>query len=441
MRRLVLICIWLLLVQIATLADRAGEAKESPFEPTAMLKVGSRAAALGLLVFVIARTSGDPRRGPVIRLMLPWFAFGTWAVLSTVWSAIPTFSLGQSVSLVVLLMLSYCTAVVARQITDVSQILRHLCWGLLLLSTMLTAASFVAPETFGFARLTVTGGFHPTNASSSAGLGLVLIVSSRLIFAWRWTYWLIWPSIVAHCGALYLAHNRASIVITTLVVGGIVLLKSSIGWRWLLLTAGSLACAIYVTIDPGYLLISQGAAEITQYMTRDQSVQQLAALSGREEMWTTMWESFLRSPLIGHGYFVSSESGLLYVWYVWANWTAHNFWLQVLVGTGLIGGALIAWALISYAARLVRARGKGVGLHRLTRIGIAVLIWQTCWGLTNESFAGPLQAESIVFFVVLGLVTGRLIHGASAAQLWQRQSQLVTHCNQLLPVPAFRPAR
>jgi O-antigen ligase len=441
MRRFVLICNWLLLVTIATLSDRAGDLHENSLGATGLLKVTSRAAALSLLMFVIARTWSDPRRGAVIRQMLPWCAFGAWAVVSTIWSPLPTFSLGQSVSLVLLIMLSYCTAMVARRITDVSQVFWHLCWGLLLLSTTLTVANFVAPDTFGFARETVTGGFHPTNAAATAGLGLVLIVSARLIFAWRWTYWLIWPSLLVHCGALLLAHNRASIIVTPLVVGGIVLLQSSVGWRWLLLTTGSIACAIYVALDPGFLLVSQGGDQIAQYMARDQSAQQLAAFSGREEMWTNIWESFLRSPWIGHGYFVSSESGSLYVWYVWANWTAHNFWLQALVGTGLIGGALLAWALISYAIRLVCARGKGVGLHRLISMGLAVLIWQTCWGLTNESFVGPLQAESIVFFVVLGLVTGRLVHGASAEQLWRQQSQLVSRYNQSLSVTAFRLSR
>jgi O-antigen ligase len=130
-------------------------------------------------------------------------------------------------------------------------------------------------------------------------------------------------------------------------------------------------------------------------------------------MWTAMWESFLRSPWRGHGYFVSSETGQLKVWYLWSNWTAHNFWLQVLVSTGVIGAALLAWAVIGYAIRLASAGARGIGARRLAFLGAAVLVWQTAWGLTNESFVGPLQPESIVFFEVLGLVAGRLALGGS----------------------------
>jgi hypothetical protein len=438
MRRMVLACIWMLMFNIATLADKAGDANESLSIP-GLLKVATRATTLGLLLMVFARTWSDARRGPIVRQMLPWLCFGGWAVMSTAWSPLMTFSLGQSVSLILLLVLSYSIAMVTPKMKDVSQISSHLCFALVLLGAALIIANVVAPETFNFARDTVTGGFHPTNASSTAGLGLLLIVSARFSFGWRWTRLLLWPSVLIHCAALYLAHNRASIIATTIVVSGFVLLQASAGWRWLILSAASLATAIYITLDPGFSVVTQGAGEIVQYMARDQSAEQLAAFSGREEMWTAQWASFLRSPWIGHGYFVCSETGFMKVWYTWANWTAHNFWLQVLVGTGIVGGALIAWALISYAVHLVRARGTGVGLQRLISIGAAVLIWQICWGLTNESFVGPLQAESIVFFVVLGLVTGRLVHGRSDERLFERHMQLMRRSNGMLVGPGFRP--
>jgi O-antigen ligase len=436
MRRLVLICIWMMLFTILTDSNRAAD--EVALGTTALLKVASRAAAVGILAVITIWTWSDLRRATVIRQLLPWLAFGAWAVISTAWSPLQMFSIGQAVSLVILLTLSYCTAVVTRRIGDTSYILLHICLGLLLLSSALIIGNIVAPATFGDARNQVTGGLHPTNAAATAGLGLVLIVAARLGFAWRWTRWLIWPSVLIHSAALLLALNRASILVTTLVVGAIVLFYASAGWRWLLLTSASFACAAYVALDPGFLMISQGGGAVAQFIARDQSAQQLAALSGREEMWTAIWDSFLRSPWIGHGYFVSSESGSLKVWYVWSNWTAHNFWLQVLVGTGLVGGVLLAWALISYAVRLAYARAQGVGLRRLSTLGISVLIWQTLWGLTNESFAGPTQAESIVFFVALGCITGRMVRRSSAATSCERNSTFVSRRDQFSRAPAFQ---
>jgi O-antigen ligase len=291
---------------------------------------------------------------------------------------------------------------------------------------------YVAPNILGLGRAGA-GAFHPTNAAATASLALVLIVSSRVLFQWQWARWLLWPSVAVHSVALLVAHNRASLLITLPVIGGIVLLNAAAHWRWLLLTAGSLAAAAYIALDPGFSLVRHTGGEIAHYMARDQSVKQLTELSGRQEMWSAVWDSFLDSPWLGHGYFVSSETGSIKVWYVWANWTAHNFWLQVLVGTGIIGALLLTWALITYLLRLAGAYREGVGLRRLVALGCAVLAWQTGWGLTNESFVGPQQAESIVFFVVLGLVIGRMVRAESCALALETQNPLPTRQRRFIP--------
>jgi len=260
-------------------------------------------------------------------------------------------------------------------------------------------------------------------------LALILIIWATIDFRWRWTKWLLLPSLFMHSAALLLAQNRASIIATGLVLGGLVLWQASFAWKWILLTVASFVGVAYVTFDPGFQLISQAGGGVASFLSRDQSVQELTAFSGREEMWSAIWDSFLRAPWFGHGYFVSSEAGEIKVWYLWANWTAHNFWLQVLVGTGIIGAAMLAWALLSYAFRLLRSRHKGVALHRFVVLGIAILLWQIMWGLTNESFVGPLQAESIVFFTVLGVIMSRMAHGAAAEVLCSRG------------VPRFNPGR
>src|SRR4051794_18439386 len=110
MRRLVLICIATLMLTIILDSDRPAAAVG--LDATAILKVVSRAAAVGLLAVVIVWTFSDVRRGPVIRQLLPWFTFGAWALVSTAWSPLQIFSLGQAISLIILLTLSYCTAVV-----------------------------------------------------------------------------------------------------------------------------------------------------------------------------------------------------------------------------------------------------------------------------------------------------------------------------------------
>jgi hypothetical protein len=40
------------------------------------------------------------------------------------------------------------------------------------------------------------------------------------------------------------------------------------------------------------------------------------------------------------------------------------------------------------------------------RFAVACGLWYLGWGMVNESVAGPMAPESVVFYVVLGLLVG-----------------------------------
>jgi O-antigen ligase len=132
----------------------------------------------------------------------------------------------------------------------------------------------------------------------------------------------------------------------------------------------------------------------------------MTTLTGRTALWRVMGASIREAPLIGHGYFVTSPSGRVDVWRDPANLTAHNALLQVLVSTGLVGLGLFVWGLGRPIVAGVRALGRG-GLDR--RFGVLVTpvaAWYVVWSQVNDSYAGPLQPETVAFFVLLGVVAG-----------------------------------
>ena len=45
--------------------------------------------------------------------------------------------------------------------------------------------------------------------------------------------------------------------------------------------------------------------------------------------------------------------------------------------------------------------------RRLAAILALTVVWYFGWSLLNESFMGPVQPESVVFFCVLGMAVGR----------------------------------
>ena len=190
--------------------------------------------------------------------------------------------------------------------------------------------------------------------------------------------------------------------------------------------AGIGVCGVvYLAVDLELGLTESIVDIVSTYSARGQNITQLSKLSGREEMWTAMWSSFLESPWIGHGYFVSSAKGEIYVWYLRANWTAHNFWLQLLVSTGIFGAALMVWSQAGLALPMLRNVLRRDVDWKLGVLVAAVIAWQFGWGLNNESFAGPLQPESVVWFVILGIAVGRLadVRLAQAAKRAAKRSR------------------
>lgn len=208
---------------------------------------------------------------------------------------------------------------------------------------------------------------------------------------------------------LVLSANRLSFLVNTIVLLAVCYRYGS---RLIVSLIVSVICsvgAIYILIDPTFSGFALVGSEVLSYASRGQDASQLSALSGRAEMWEVQWKSFLESPMIGHGYFVTSREGQLYVWYNWANYTAHNLVLQVLVTTGVVGFCLFVVSLVypyTKAANYLRRRDGDPQLGNF--LGLAG-IWYLGWSLMNESITGPVQPESVVFFVLLGFAIGNAV--------------------------------
>lgn len=404
---IVLGCIWLLIGLTFSPPGRSDDVNLGLFDGVAMAKAAGRAAVMVLLGVVFLRHWNHARRASLLRICLPWFAFALWALVSVSWSALPKVSLAQAGSFCVLLLLACNVGLACGDPTAFERWVKRLCQTLLVVVAGLLAAYVVLPDLGSLTR-DGKGLMHATNSSATAALGLVLLVAGRVVYRWQWSQRLLWPGVAVFGTALLLAQSRTALGVTLLVVGGLLALYVSGAWRAAALTAAAAALAVYLAWDPGLEAVDTILAAVATYTFRGQSADELAQLSGREEMWTVMWASFREAPWLGHGYFCSSASGEIYVWYEWTNWTAHNLWLQTLVSTGLVGGLLLATGYLSLAYRLVSAVRRARLERRFAVFLGAVAAWQLGWGINNESIVGPLQPESVVFFVLLGAAAGRL---------------------------------
>jgi O-antigen ligase len=252
------------------------------------------------------------------------------------------------------------------------------------------------------------GFVHPNLAAQAAGGALLVVLACSLIWQLPWAQKLTPLAFLIAAFLLYVAHSRTAIAVALLGIAGCLLIS---GRRKLLLTvslASILLVALYLALDPHGSLLETVSGEAITYTLRGQSREQFASASGRAAMWGLGIRSFLRSPLIGHGHWMITPTGMALVWgeYQWE--TLHNLVLHVLAGTGIVGGLLFAWALARplNVARLGLKRGAGD--RAVAGFALLVFVWFLVLGIYELSFLGPVSPVSVFFFGTLGIVAGRL---------------------------------
>nr|WP_315852348.1 O-antigen ligase family protein [Thalassoroseus pseudoceratinae] len=398
------IACWLLTTATFSLPEREDHLAAGGLDSIGLLKLAIRGFVTMILMWRIKRIVGDSGFSDIRARLLPPILFLVWAVLSVAWSPLRSVSFAQASSLGTLMLVSVLAAHLCQRQGVTEFLLKQLSLILSAVTCLILFCYFLTPSVGSMTR-EGTGLFHATNTAATASLGLVSLVSIWLIWGFSWTRWLIWM-VVPHTMVLVLSANRLCFL-----VNAITLLTVFYFYGSRLLTSISLAtlCILgtsYLLIDPYFSLFESLGSNVVSYASRGQDVSQLSALSGREEMWTAQWKSFLESPVIGHGYFVTSKEGQMYVWYNWANYTAHNLVLQVAVTTGVVGLTLFLLGLVrSYLKATYQLRHKP-NYRRLGDFLGLIGMWYLGWSTMNESIMGPVQPESVFFFVMLGIAIG-----------------------------------
>lgn len=404
----VLICILLLMLITVSAPEESkvrlyGTSSILPQSIMSLLKALGRGMSLLIVLYVLYLNSRNFRLWEAAKILLPILAFCAYAIVSTVWSPLKSFTLMQSGSFCLLVLLSWLIAVLWRSEADTSRLLWFASVVLLCISSLLIVLHFLLPQ-YGVLTREATGLFHSTAGGATASIGLVITLSARLIWGWRWTWFLWMPAIPIHLSCMLIGSNRFSFL-AMFVACSLVFLWSAHRALIAALGLGVALCGVaYLCIDPGWRLMDS-VTEVSQAaVTQGQSSVQLQDLSGRTEMWATIWQSYLNAPWLGHGFFVTSNSGEIYVWGYWANWTAHNAWLQLLASCGIAGSTLFVSGLLLIVLNLIGPLVSPQAKDRQPVMFVLVLsAWYGTWGMLNESFMGPLQPESVIFSILLGI--------------------------------------
>jgi len=351
-----------------------------------------------------------------IRQMLPWFVFLGWCILSTCWSPLRTITLGQAGSQMTLAMMSVVIAGFWRGDRDTSTIVRFLSLSLTMISGILLSMYVAIPSAGSLSR-DGEGLLHATNGSATASLGILLSIGAALAGKWRWARLVAAPTVMLHGTVLIIAANRTALALTLLLSLVLIACCASRFWICATLFGISIVATLYLALDPGGRLASTGERELMSFAMRGQTSRQLQALSGRAELWNLIWKSHQESPWIGHGFFVTSKTGSIRIWNKEGNVPAHNIWLQALVTTGIIGTVLFLSGIVGTCfATIVRLALRRESI-RLAFLMAILMCFYLGWSLTSDSLLGPIQPETVVFYVMLGVAIGTLSHAGRCPQL------------------------
>ncbi|MEM7478072.1 MAG: O-antigen ligase family protein [Planctomycetota bacterium] len=396
-----ILCMWMLIFTTFTPTSRDNPNFSASLDIFSFAKLAARAGSFALLSLQIVLIP-DSRRTSRIRLnLVPFVIFLLWALCTCSWSALLTISVFQTISLLVLVQLAYVIGCLADDTEKITRCLKHMTLALFLYSLVLSIPFLIntgAVDRFAFDFA------HPTTAGSTASIGLLTTVGAAVVWKTRWSLALILPAAAVHGGIMFAAYNRTALVIAAIAIAVVAILQLE---RFLLGVAMLSMATLYtawVLFDPAMELVQKVGGNSLQFLMRNQSSSEIADYSGRGELWAVMWESWQESPIIGHGYFVTSSTGGLDIWGRVNNYTAHNFFLQALCTTGVVGLSILFLASVPLLATLLKSRLGSTAERRVAAFCGSCFVWHLLWALPNSGFLGPIAPLSVAFFVVVGLL-------------------------------------
>ena len=397
---------WAALAFVFSLPDRDEPLTVGGLDLLGLGKIVSRVGGLIFLMAVNLMMVRQTRIRVVVFYMLGFIAFFCWSMVTMTWSALPAVSGGQLISLAVLMLLG---ATIARAVES-----DHGARMVLFLLSLLLATRALAMVLLYFAIGAESVSrehdsfFHSTDAAETASIGIIVLATAKMGFPNWLTRLIFYPGMIIFAVLFVIAQNRLTLIITPPVFLLIFFMNGNRQGLVKIAFLASLITPLVMLADPGLEMFYKLVGSTEKYALRAGGDDIWFTFSGRTELWEAIWQEYVQSPIVGLGYFVTSSTGELDVWFVPRNYTAHNQMFQVLATTGIIGlvlflcGLAIPFQLVM--SKILQNDSRG----RAARSVAVIFLWMALWGLLNSSFSGPLSTSSITFWINVGLVIGRL---------------------------------
>ena len=130
-----------------------------------------------------------------------------------------------------------------------------------------------------------------------------------------------------------------------------------------------------------------------------------ATFTGRTSTWGLVVDTWIRRPIVGFGYFAGwfdpeLRSGLREIGY--NHWEAHNGYLEVLLGAGVLGVSVLAWFIVEVARSLWRSAD-----HEWSPFWLAAVVFAAVSNIGETNIGPNRLAWSVLVIALIGSATHR----------------------------------
>lgn len=284
-------------------------------------------------------------------------------------------------------------------------------WGLVIAMTLLVAAlpSLTSMKvSLGFDRYHWFS-THPIATGVVIGVALVLLAGTALAFPDPWFDRGIGPAarvvLLGGFGVLLLATRSRTPLFAT--VAALLILA-------VLARSRRRRAETVLLIGAAVLLIVSGLGiqQLTEAVARGQSVEQIASLTGRDDIYRAAWQLFTEQPLIGHGYLSGRSIFLQRI--PWAPGASHSALVDIAMSMGAIGLVAYLWlfARLGVSFRTLFRRRTMTAENLWAREVAPLAAMLLLMGVTVDGFSGPVGAQPIFFTITV-----------LAADAWRRSTR------------------
>jgi exopolysaccharide production protein ExoQ len=318
---------------------RTREPDNSSTDAQIVLKLGL-CAICGTFGFVhLHRTGRLLLEFPGVLIIL----FGVWALFTAPMATDFTYTAGATASLWCILLFAPAALVIlgkrrVLQILVAAELLFLVgCWLTYYLYPELGRDPFLDPDT-GLDVVRLGGLQHPnaTGRQAALTLALLLIAGYEKVLGWRTV--LIAGGFAAL--TLLLAESRTAWLAAIAATGLAATWKMDRWWRTSLAASAMLMLVLWFFIGADF-------DRLFSSISRSGNAEEIYSLTGRTELWRFSIDQLKTAPLFGFGHggarFVCEHNG-------WPTTHAHNTVLNVMLGTGLIGGLLVLGMFVAQGA-------------------------------------------------------------------------------------------